>query len=205
MRYQWNEPCVLEVLKKTFACNKVAITSTDTVLGFLAPVTKEGFENLNHIKGRTNKPYIVLVGSLEQVPHLCTLPTNPRVLELMRQCWPGPLTLLLPINPTIDSFMQSSGVIALRIPNHPGLLAFLNQEKAAFSTSANLAGQPVPASIDELDPCLADAIDIVVLDPDHHAQVASTIIDCTTDIIKLSRQGCYPISRIEKICGKIVY
>lgn len=205
MHYRWDNPVTLHALEKAFESNQVVVSSTDTVLGLLAPLTKTGFESLNCIKGRTDKPYIVLLGCTSLLPLYCSVPFDPRIELLMQECWPGPLTLLLPANPAIDQFLQSSGTIAIRIPNHKGLLSFLGTTKGAFSTSANLAGNPVPESPDQLDPHILEKTTVLVYDTKEQSKVASTILDCTTKQVLLVREGHYPISKIEKICGKIVY
>ena len=177
--YRWDDPCTIPLLEKAFDNNQVVISSTDTVLGLLAPLTEPAFEALHGIKGRLDKPYIVLLGSTRLVSLYCKTPLYPCVEQLMQACWPGPLTLILPAASTIDPFLQSGGKIAIRIPDHPGLLALLQKTKGAFSTSANLTGDSVAQSIDQLNPVIVKKTALLIYDTEQQQGVASTIIDCT--------------------------
>ena len=119
----------------------------------------------------------------------------------MNSCWPGPLTLILKAKPDLPDFMKSpEGTVGLRMPNHKGLLELLARFEGLFSTSANRAGEPVPQSIDEIDPEIMDAISYLIVDREQTpSMVPSTILDCSRDEIRIVRKGAYPIEKLEKI------
>jgi len=89
--------------------------------------------------------------------------------------------------------MQSAqGAIAIRIPQHSGLLSVLQKTGPLFSTSANKAGQPVPHDMQDIDASLLEAVACVVSENESEVKpqsAASTILDCTHDEINVVRQG----------------
>lgn len=203
-RLLWQDPKSIESLANALGSGKVVLISSDTVLGLSAPLTRAGFEALNRIKGREKKPYLVLLADKRQVGAYCQVPGSPALQELIAQCWPGPLTLILPARSDTDSFLTHGGTsIAIRIPAHEPLLALLRRVGGLFSTSANSAGEPVPEAIDQVDPVIREQIDLIVGDEKRVSTTPSTILDCTTEKIKLVRQGAYPLSKLEKICGPL--
>jgi L-threonylcarbamoyladenylate synthase len=193
---------VAEILQKGGAI----LGSSDTVLGLLANVSKEGIELLNHIKERADKPYIVLIGKKERIFDFTEV-VSPEVQALMDACWPGPLTLIVKTHGLVSSCItQGKGTVAIRMPQHTGILMLLRRIPALFSTSANKSGEPVAYSIDEVDPHIIENTQAIIVD-DSAGRVRidtkpSTIIDCTGSELKIVREGAYPIQSIEKIIGK---
>jgi|DEB19_MinimDraft_3_1074340.scaffolds.fasta_scaffold32405_2 tRNA threonylcarbamoyl adenosine modification protein (Sua5/YciO/YrdC/YwlC family) len=186
--------------------DRVVVGSSDTVLGLLANVTQGGFTSLNAIKQRADKPYIVLIDKIDKLKHFVLYEPSQSVLNLLQNCWPGPLTMIFKAKPDLPSFLTSSDhKIAIRIPGHAGLLKLLTNFEGLFSTSANLAGQPVPGLPAQLDLQIMHNVDLVIIDSynlDHRADtVPSTILDCSTDQIKIIRSGAYPLDQLEKIYG----
>ncbi len=99
---------------------------TDTVPGLLAPLSERGFKSLNLIKGRFEKPYLVLTDSPEKLTKFVDFPLDPYVRVLIEQCWPGPLTIIFKAKAALPSYIKSvDGTIAIRIPKHAGLLKVL--------------------------------------------------------------------------------
>ena len=136
----WDNKEALEMARHALAQGKLLVGASDTVPGFLSPLTKDGFEQLNTIKNRSQKPYLVLIGSQEKIANFVDTPVSPLVASLIEHCWPGPLTLILQAKSNIPSFVTSQqGAIALRMPDHQGLLYLLQDVDGLFSSSANKA------------------------------------------------------------------
>jgi len=193
---------IIQLLKK----NKIILGTSDTVFGLLAPLTAKGFDSLNSIKGRYEKPYLVLIGDREKVNLYAELPLSRSVQSLINKCWPGPLTLILNAKKNCPPFLQSKhGTIGLRMPDHLGLLSVLHDFDGLFSTSANKAGEPVPSSIDNVDSDVIRQCAAIVLDRPGHGNSSevcpSTILNCTSDEIKVVREGAYAINELEEIAG----
>lgn len=178
----------------------VVLGSSDTVLGLLAPLTEHGFSLLNEIKVRKEKPYIILIESALKASYFVAPQALNRVQKIIDSCWPGPLTLIFKAKEDLPSWMKSpDGTIALRVPKHEGLLAILGHFPGLFSTSANLAGQPIPAQVADIDPSILARAATLIIDPFPVQTPPSTILDCSGLTIKVIRHGAYPIVNLERL------
>jgi tRNA threonylcarbamoyl adenosine modification protein (Sua5/YciO/YrdC/YwlC family) len=196
-------PQAMERLKKSLQNSQVSVVSTDTILGLIAPLTYQGFEQLNAIKKRFEKPYLVMIADVSKVPLFVKVPVSEATEKIIKNCWPGPLTLILPAREDVPDFIGSSQKsIALRVPDHTGLRMLLQNFDGLFSTSANKTGAAIARTVAEVDADILDASALVVVDDnDAIAQVPSTIIDCTRPVPILVREGAYTRGYIEDIIG----
>jgi len=102
---------------------------------------------------------------------------------------------------SIPDFMKSKkGTIALRVPDHTGLQKLLPHFTGLFSTSANIGGNPIPRTIEEIDERIVKQIACVVLDKKEKqvTSLPSTIIDCSGNNITVVREGAYPVDELRK-------
>lgn len=176
--------------------------SSDTILGLLADLTLAGFQELNRIKGRYEKPYLILIADQQKLSHFVQLPLDPQVKRLITECWPGPLTIIFKAKESVPSFMKSAqGTIALRMPRHTGLNMLLAHFDGLFSTSANKAGDPVAQDLEYLDQSIAQAAAYLVRDDAKPENQPSTIIDATGKKLKVIREGAYSVEELQKLIG----
>jgi len=192
----WKNPETLEILKNVLKSNKVALTTTDTILGLLATTDKQGACALDIIKKRCKKPYIILMDSVDKVFSYAKIP-NCNITQFIKLCWPGPVTLIF--RSKIDS-----NTIGIRIPDHKGLLKLLSYFDGLYSTSANISGQAVPNSISEVNKEIIESVGCIVVEDNIDIEtVPSTILDCTSGKIRVIREGAYPIDKLEKLYGEV--
>jgi len=199
----WSVQKTIDYLIKKLQTENIIIGDSDTVLGLLAIVSKEGFEKLNKIKQRENKPYLIIIANKAQLAHFIdTDSLLPPVKKLIDHCWPGPVTLIFKAKQSVPDFMKSKqGRIALRVPDHVGLQKLLTHFTGLFSTSANISGNPIPHTIKELDERIVKQVPCLVIDKKEKsaATLPSTIIDCSGDHITVVREGAYPIDELRKV------
>jgi L-threonylcarbamoyladenylate synthase len=203
----WKNIDHIELIRHSLGNGKVVVGSSDTVFGLLANTTLAGFNNLNAIKNRTEKPYIILIDKIDKLKHFVLEMPDKAVLHLLQTCWPGALTALFKANPNLPDFLQSSDhKIALRIPQHAGLLTLAANFEGLFSTSANLAGQPVPSTVSQISPQIINKIDLVVADSYTAVNMGlpSTILDCSTPQLQVVRAGAYDVKQLEQIYGGVI-
>jgi len=202
-RLFWGNQEAITYITKELQNGEVILAEGDTVLGLLADVSAKGVEQLNHIKKRSQKPYLILVGNSKKVFDFIEVDKEKffQTEKLIYACWPGPVTLIFKAKEGIFPAAQTpEGTIAIRVPNHPGLLQLLSHFDALFSTSANSSGQPVPDSIEAVDASILDAVAcIVVNDANKQSTVPSTIIDCTGEKPVIVRQGAFDMSKLTGI------
>jgi tRNA threonylcarbamoyl adenosine modification protein (Sua5/YciO/YrdC/YwlC family) len=208
----WGVASAIRLAKAALFQSETLLTTTDTVPGLLSSICHKGFLSLNAIKkGRDSKPYIVLIHSVQQLHYFVDEKTlTPGCRELMKRCWPGPLTIICKAKPKLPSYVKSDqGTIALRCPKHEGLLRLLQGAQGLFSTSANLSGQQTPKLLKDVDLSVVDAVSYVIADLKEKQDLQpSTIIDVShlqdgkkgkDRNITFVRLGAYDREEIERI------
>ncbi len=166
-RFFWKDSYLEVLLPTILQRGGVVLGHSDTVFGLLAQLSFEGVTSLNRVKGRHNKPYLVLVENKEKALALIEKPISESLQRLMDVCWPGPLTLVCKARSDLPDFIKGeNGTIAIRVPDHQGLQSLLRHVDGLFSTSANKAGDSVPACLEEVDSSLLGSIDCIVLNYD---------------------------------------
>lgn len=123
---------------------------------------------------------------------------SPEALQLARDFWPGPLTLVVEAGDAVPfEFMEEDGSVALRVPDFPFLLELMQKVGPLTTTSANVHGHASPTSLDEVDSVLLDTVDVLVdAGKTRHAE-ASTIVDVRTpDSLTILREGAISPEKI---------
>lgn len=100
-------------------------------------------ERLFVLKGRTrDKPPPLLIAD-EAMLHRVVRVVPPRARALMQRFWPGPLTLVLPPQPTLPSALVLDDGIGVRISPHAEAHKLCVRFGGPLTaSSANLSGQP---------------------------------------------------------------
>lgn len=179
---------VISLLKK----GKVVVGPSDTVLGFYALPTQEGFLSLNAIKKRSKKPYLLLIPVSFELSEYAEFESSLQVEKIMDTFWPGPLTLILKAKPEVPAYMTSDeGTIAVRVPNDKKVLSLLAETGPLFSTSANLSGEPIPATLEEVDSRIVEQVAALLEGETKKDAVPSTILDLTGPTPLIIREGGY--------------
>jgi L-threonylcarbamoyladenylate synthase len=143
---------------------------TETVYGLAARVDSDaGIRRIFELKERPSfDPLIVHIDDFTQVPELAR--TWPAVAEsLARKFWPGPLTLVVPkqrsLNPMITSGLDTVGI---RMPNHTMARALIRAAgRPLAAPSANRFGRTSPTTADHVRTEFREAVasgEIQILD-----------------------------------------
>lgn len=200
---QWDKKEDLNKLINALRAENAIVATSDTVLGLFTNSTYEGFLRLNTLKGRFEKPYIVLIKSPEQASSFVDATILLQIEKFLSVCWPGPLTIVVPANKNVPDYMKSKeGAIALRVPDHKGLQELLVHFKGLFTTSANKAGEPIPELLTTVDPHILQGVPYCVTDNNHARLVPSTIIQWSDAGFILLREGAYRVEDLEKVLQK---
>ena len=141
----------LEAAKQLKSGQIVAIP-TDTVYGLAADLHNlEAVEALFTLKNRPHdKPMLILAPNLASIEPFC-LSTPTGFYDLAEAFWPGPLTLIVPVDTgripaTVRANRPTAG---FRIPDHPLALEILRQTGPLVVSSANLSTEPPALDADE--------------------------------------------------------
>ncbi len=200
----WNSEKTIPVLRSVLDNNQVILASGDTVLGLWGKPTLEVFEKLNTIKQRHDKPYLLVIDSIEKLSLFTDQIFSERLKNLMQTCWPGAVTLIFKARPDLPFWLKSSdGTIAIRIPDHVGLLKLLKHFDALFSTSANIHGQPIPESVALVSRDIVEQVGALCIQEGQlvYPQNPSTILDISTGSIQMVREGIFDKNKLQELLG----
>jgi L-threonylcarbamoyladenylate synthase len=184
---QADAPGAVEEAAAALANGELVAFPTDTVYGLASG--HDHVRKLYIAKDRPKEKRIPVLLSDAMNLEASALVT-PAARALAEAFWPGPLTLVL--------VAPRRGTIAFRVPDQAVARRLIAASGGGLPvTSANRSGQPdartAQAVIDQLDGRIA-----LVLDGGSTTGgVASTIIDCTTDQIKVIREGAISLAQIE--------
>jgi len=125
----------------------------------------------------------------------------PIAARLTDAFWPGPLTVVVPRGPAIPPIVTASlPMVALRAPAHPVARALLAAAGVPIAApSANPFGRTSPTTAAHVIAGLGDRVDLVLDGGPCAIGVESTVVDCTTDPIRVLRPGGIPLEAIRAI------
>ncbi len=155
----------------------VALVPTETVVGLVA--AEPGLRRIEQIKDRNpGKPIALLCASAEEAFALAAS-VPPLARKLASLYWPGPLTLVLD--------RTGGGTVGLRVPAG----AVVQELLAAYggplyATSANVSGEPAPKGLEEVDPRVSEAVDVIV-EAEPGSGEASAVVDLSEGGVRLLR------------------
>jgi len=183
---------------------------TETVYGLGSEPTAAALAALAVLKGRpADKPFLLLVSG-RTMAERWGLVFSPSARALSDAFWPGPLTLVLRggEGKLPDQLRGREGGIAVRHTSHAGiarLVAALG--RPLTSTSANRPGQPPAPGADRLADVFRPEIergDLLVLDGGVLGNVPpSTLVDCTTAMPRMIREGAIPRAELRRAAGRL--
>lgn len=152
---------------------------TETVYGLAARIDMpSAIEKIFTTKERPFfDPLIVHVASIEQAKKV-TAYWGPASQALAEVFWPGPLTLILPRDPSVN-LMITAGLdsVGIRMPNHPLALELLQQVGVPLAApSANKFGRTSPTSAGHVRVEFKDENVFVVDGGDCQIGIESTVL-----------------------------
>ena len=177
-------------IKKAIAVLKkggIVIFPTDTVYGIGCRIDdKNAISRLYKIKKTPiTQPFPLLVTKLNQVEKLAII--NKTGEDLIKKFWPGSLTIVL-------QSKKSKEKIGFRMPDSSLVCSLIDGEgEPIIGTSANLHGYPTPKSYEELDSDIIKLADFV-LKGECQLGVESTVVDATSDVPNILRQGAVKLN-----------
>jgi L-threonylcarbamoyladenylate synthase len=156
---------------------KAALVPTETVVGLVA--AGHGLDRIHEIKDRDpDKPVALLCPSAEEAFALAAN-APPLAKRLARAYWPGPLTLVLD--------RLAGGTVGVRVPAGSVVRAVLAAYgEPLYATSANLAGEPPPKALSEVDPRVSESVELAV-EGESGSGEASAVVDLSGGRVRLLR------------------
>lgn len=144
-------------------------------------------------------PLIVHIADEEMLAQVAaSIPASARVL--MRQFWPGPLTLLLPRHPGLpDAVTAGRDKVGVRMPAHPVARALIRAAGVPVAApSANTFGHVSPTSAAHVAADLEGRIDAILDSGDTTLGLESTVVDTCEDPCMLYRPGAITLEQLQE-------
>jgi L-threonylcarbamoyladenylate synthase len=181
--------------KEVVSAGGVIAYPTDTFYALgVDPRNPGAVQRLFEIKGREkDQPILLLLGDASQVADWIEDRTQ-QADVLMKRFWPGPLTLVFRAKKSVLPEMTAGrGTIGLRVPgNALTRELLLSLGSALTGTSANLSGKPSPRTAQEAFLAIGSLVDLILDNGETVGDKPSTIVDVSTDALKVIREGAIP-------------
>ncbi|AAT88628.1 translation factor SUA5 [Leifsonia xyli subsp. xyli] len=195
---------------------ELVVIPTDTVYGVAADAfSPAAVQRLLDAKGRGRQsPPPVLVPGLAALAALAErVPAE--VEALVEAFWPGGLTIVLPAAPLLVwGLGETSGTVALRMPQDRIALELLAETGPLAVSSANLSGRPAARTAVEAEGMLGDAVAVYLdggeagsaYDRVEGRDSSSTILDATalasgSGGLRILRHGVVTAERLRAVAG----
>jgi len=166
---------------------------TETVYGVGASLLRdEAVKRLYKVKARSrSKPFTVHISNPKLIREMgCEVPWQARAL--IDKFWPGPLTVILRSKYGKKiGFRMPADKIALAVISAAGVPVVL--------PSANLSGKTPPKNAGEVLAQLDGGIDVLLDGGKTRIGVESTVVDLTTGIPKILREGAIKSKEVFKL------
>ena len=195
------DPTSRAALERTIAAGGVVLFPADGLYGLACdPTRAEAIARIHRIKGRDDgRPSAVLYFSPLAMRELLS-GLGPRTLDAVAALLPGPVTLVV-ANPE-RRYPLACGPE----PERLGLRLIAGPLAGAMcpivQTSANRSGQPPPWDLDQVDPEIVEAVDLVI-DAGELGGLPSTVADLTAIEVggewTVLREGALPAAELERL------
>ena len=192
----YNKCGMKELLKQALEAlnnHQVIAFPTETVFGLgVFYDDYEAYQLLNQIKRRReDKPYTLMLSCINKINDYADI--DDKYLPIIKKNMPGSLTILVKSKDNVPGYVShDTGFIGIRIQSNVEALAILKYVgKPLLVPSANRADQKPALNDQEVKEIFNDEVKVVIPGTSKSGE-PSTIIDLTSDKIKLVRKG--PIS-----------
>jgi L-threonylcarbamoyladenylate synthase len=149
-----------------------------------------------------NKPLLVLIHEQKDLTKLVEkIPST--AIRIMECFWPGALTIVFEAKKVLPKNLTAgTGRIGVRMPQHPVALALAKALKSPITaTSANITGNSGCSQVSDVDPLIADKLDLILDAGPLKGGIGSTVVDVTHDFPKILREGAIPAKDIFAVLG----
>lgn len=189
----------IEELVKILKKDGVICVPTDTVYGLCASInSKIALDRLINVKKRPkHKQFPVMCADIEQIKNIAII--DSRAEKIINVLMPGPITLILKKKSDLPEYINNGReTIAVRMATSQVIKDLIIQNGSpVFMSSANQSGEPTCSTIEEIEKN-CPTIDGILLGKVSF-NTPSTIVDCSSDEIKILRSGPITKEEIEEV------
>lgn len=169
----------------------VGVLPTDTLYGLVARASDpHAIERLYALKHRERKPGTTIAASVDQ---LIDLGVDPTLVAQVASYWPGPLSVVFPLDDSLGHIHQGVGESPFRVVADEHLQALLAQTGPLVTSSANQPGEPPAQNYAEAHAYFGDSVDFYVDAGELEKREPSTIAGIRPNGLRVFRQGAYKL------------
>ncbi len=198
-----SDPGAIEAAAQIIKKGGLVAFPTETVYGLGADVQNPlAVARIFEAKARPRiDPLIIHVADQASAHRHGVFPQIAR--RLMKQFWPGPLTLVVDKTGLVPPIVTAGlDTVAIRVPSHPAALALISAAGGGIAApSANLFGYVSPTTAQHVADQLGDRIDFILDGGACTIGLESTILSLA-GVPCLLRAGGVSIEEIEAVIGK---
>ncbi len=180
---------------------------TETVYGLGAnAMDPEAVAKIYAAKGRpSDNPLIVHIARASNIGELTPVLT-PKIIRLIDNFWPGPLTVVLKKKPNVPDITTGGlDTVAIRMPDDPVALELIKKAGCPVAApSANISGRPSPTKGEHVVTDLDGKVDAILIGNDCRVGIESTVLDMSGDVPMILRPGIITAENIEAALGEKV-
>jgi len=177
---------------------------TETVYGLGAnALDPEAVSQIYKAKGRpSDNPLIVHIARASDIGQLTPM-LMPKIVQLIDNFWPGPLTIVLKKKPSVPDITTGGlDTVAIRMPDDPVALELIKRAGCPVAApSANISGRPSPTRPEHVIEDLDGKVDAILIGNDCRVGIESTVLDMTGDMPTILRPGIVTAEDIEAVLG----
>jgi tRNA threonylcarbamoyl adenosine modification protein (Sua5/YciO/YrdC/YwlC family) len=182
----------------------LAVIPTDTSYAVICDAfDTEAITKLRSAKKQTSEVSLpIAASSIETIRGVANFSTLAN--DLASAFWPGTLTVLTVAQDSLSwNIGQADSALAVRVPHHDVAQAVLSGIGPTVMTGAQLAGQVSVQTVEQAQAALLDLVD-VYLDGGALSPRISTVIDATTDNLRLIRTGQLTLGQLREVVPSII-
>jgi len=146
-------------------------------------------------------PILVLINSKDELARVAVnIPAYAR--RIMDKFWPGKVTIVFQAKKDVPALLTAgTGKIGARLPAQKIASALVRAcSNPITGTSANLSGNAGCSRVADLEPKVAERLDMIIDAGPLKGGVGSTVIDVTSDSPKILREGEVLTGDILSVC-----
>ena len=182
----------------------LAVIPTDTSYAVICDAFNvDAIARLRNAKKQTSDIALpIAAGSIETIRGVANFSMVAN--DLASAVWPGALTLLTIAQDSLAwNIGQDGSALAVRVPHHEVAQAVLSGIGPTVMTGSQIVGNPAVQTVEQAQAALSDVVD-VYLDGGSLTPRVSTVIDATTDHVRLIRVGEVTLEQLREIMPSII-
>ena len=200
------DPSILIAAAECLRSGGLVAFPTESYYGLgVIPTSESAVKRLFAVKERPLTQAVALIVADRAQLLTVVESISPLAEQLIEKFWPGPLTLVLPVQRNIPKLLTGgSGRIGARQPAMALLCQLVKETGAPITaTSANRSGAQAPTTAQAVNEQLGQTIDLILDGGQTPGGLPSTVLDVVSDPPVVIREGAVSVDQLRTVCPTI--